>query len=368
MALARRAAASALHRLLRQPAAGRGTGGLQLLAPAGRRTVSKEADTSKIKQLLEEVAAGGIPPEGVAARQAAEAAAEEAALAAEGGIGAKIGNALTLFGLAGSTYFGYYTYKYSAEEMEKTLDELSGQEEVPLWTQGWVAVMEHYVRIRRKVEGWVKDYADPPTDKLLPDIPPNVIYPRLTVVLDLNETLVHSDWTRGRGWKVFKRPGVEDFIRTLAPQVELVMYTDQLSTYAEPILDRIDPNRMIRFRLYRDSTQYHNGRHVRDLSKLNRDLGQIIFITSNPEAYEFQPDNAVQIKPWKLDDGDTVLLDLLPFIELIVKTNVADVRDVMRSYEGQDIPSAFRKRMEELAQRRQQQVKQHRGLLGIQLR
>jgi hypothetical protein len=63
-----------------------------------------------------------------------------------------------------------------------------------------------------------------------------------------------------------------------------------------------------------------------------------------------------------------VLLDLLPFIELIVKTNVADVRDVMRSYEGQDIPSAFRKRMEELAQRRQQQVKQHRGLLGIQLR
>jgi hypothetical protein len=86
------------------------------------------------------VAAGGIPPEGVAARQAAEAAAEEAALAAEGGIGAKIGNALTLFGLAGSTYFGYYTYKYSAEEMEKTLDELSGQEEVPLWTQVGVRV------------------------------------------------------------------------------------------------------------------------------------------------------------------------------------------------------------------------------------
>lgn len=73
-----------------------------------------------------------------------------------------------------------------------------------------------------------------------------------------------------------------------------------------------------------------------------------------------------QIKPWKCDEGDTVLLDLLPFIELIVKTNVADVRAVMKSYEGQDIPTAFRARMEELAQRRRQQ--QPHGFLGIQLR
>jgi hypothetical protein len=25
--------------------------------------------------------------------------------------------------------------------------------------------------------------------------------------------------------------------------------------------------------------QYHNGKHVRDLSKLNRDLGQVLFIS-----------------------------------------------------------------------------------------
>lgn len=49
----------------------------------------------------------------------------------------------------------------------------------------------------------------------------------------------------------------EDFIAKLAPQVELVLYTDQMATYGEPIMDRIDPQRNIRFRLYRDSTQYH---------------------------------------------------------------------------------------------------------------
>ena len=43
---------------------------------------------------------------------------------------------------------------------------------------------------------------------------------------------------------------------------ELVVYTDQLPTYADPILDRLDPNRFIQYRLYRDSTQYINGKHV----------------------------------------------------------------------------------------------------------
>ena len=41
------------------------------------------------------------------------------------------------------------------------------------------------------------------------------------------------------------------------------MYTDQLPTYADPILDRLDPQRFIQYRLYRDSTQYINGKHVR---------------------------------------------------------------------------------------------------------
>jgi acid phosphatase class B len=43
-----------------------------------------------------------------------------------------------------------------------------------------------------------------------------------TLELDLDDTLIHSDWTRGRGWKTFKRPGAEDFIRTMAQYYELV--------------------------------------------------------------------------------------------------------------------------------------------------
>lgn len=50
----------------------------------------------------------------------------------------------------------------------------------------------------------------------------------------------------------------------------------------------------------------------------------------------------VQIKPWKLEDGDHTLLDLMPFLEAIYKANVPDVREVVAAYDGQDIPTAFR--------------------------
>lgn len=50
----------------------------------------------------------------------------------------------------------------------------------------------------------------------------------------------------------------------------------------------------------------------------------------------------MQIKPWKLEDGDHTLLDLMPFLEAVYKANVPDVRDVVAAYEGQDIPTAFR--------------------------
>ena len=50
-----------------------------------------------------------------------------------------------------------------------------------------------------------------------------------TLVLDLDDVLVHSEWTRGRGWRTFKRPGVEDFLKRMAPYYEMVVYTSQAS-------------------------------------------------------------------------------------------------------------------------------------------
>ena len=66
--------------------------------------------------------------------------------------------------------------------------------------------------------------------------------------------------------------------------------------YADPILDRLDPNRYIAYRLYRDSTQYVGGRHCRDLTKLNRDPARVLLVSADPDAYHLQPENAIKVK------------------------------------------------------------------------
>jgi mitochondrial import inner membrane translocase subunit TIM50 len=317
-----------------------------------------------------------IPPEAAAAKTIEGSSAAAAGIEGTAGpllentaVGrafSALGNALFFASVGAASFFGYYTYRYSTDEVDSIVKESKqGLTNSNPATNVWTSVMDWYVEKRRTLESEMKKYADPPSDKLLPDLPPHVRHVK-TLVLDLDGILVHSDWSRGRGWRTFKRPGADDFIRDLAQYFELVVYTSQLPTYADPILDRLDPHRMIQYRLYRDSTQYVDGRHVRDLSKLNRDLKQVLLITSDPEAYALQPDNAIKLPSWKMEEevADTTLLDLLPFLEAIVRTNVRDVRDVVKSYEGQHIPTAFKERMKTVAERQEAKKQHQRGFLG----
>jgi hypothetical protein len=53
-----------------------------------------------------------------------------------------------------------------------------------------------------------------------------------------------------------------------------------------------------------------------DLSKLNRNPAQVIYLSAHALESCLQHANCVQIKPFKLEDKyDTQLLDLIPFLE-----------------------------------------------------
>jgi import inner membrane translocase subunit TIM50 len=84
-------------------------------------------------------------------------------------------------------------------------------------------------------------------------------------------------------------------------------------------------------------------------------LKQVLLITADSDAFALQPENAIKLPKWTTAEtgNDTTLLDLLPFLEAIVRTNVPDLRDVVKSYEGQDIPTAFRERMARVAAQKQ---------------
>ncbi|KAF3520944.1 hypothetical protein DY000_02060688 [Brassica cretica] len=215
--------------------------------------------------------------------------------------------------------------------------------------------IDMYLELREAVEEQVKGFAEPLSEKLLPDMHPaeqNVIH---TLVLDLNETLLYTDWKRERGWRTFKRPGVDAFLEHLSKFYEIVLYSDQMDAYVLPVCEKLDPNYYIRYRLARNATKYENGKRYRDLSKLNRDPKRILYISGNAFDTSLQPENCVPIKPYKLESDDTALVDLIPFLEYVARNNPADIRPVLASYERKDVAKEFLERSIEYQKRMQGQ-------------
>jgi import inner membrane translocase subunit TIM50 len=142
----------------------------------------------------------------------------------------------------------------------------------------------------------------------------------------------------------------------MAQFYEVIVFSDQTSMYVDPIIERLDKNRFLAGRLAREANQYVEGEYLRDLTKLNRDVGTVLYITARPST-SIQQENVVQISPYVVDSEgrtaggvDTTLLDLMPFLESIVRLNVKDVREVLASYKqeqegtGKSIPEIFRSR------------------------
>lgn len=327
----------------------------------GKSNIPLNSETLTGSKLFENAR---LPMEASGSAAASDSAAGALEHSTAGQFFSALGNVLFYGGVGACAFFGYYHYAYNIDQLEHMVNETERPENQFFGSSLWVASLGWYIEKRKLIEAEMKKYADPPSDRLLPDLPPHARHIK-TLVLDLDDLLIHSNWTRGRGWRTLKRPGAEEFIKDMSQYFELVIYTSQLPTYADPILDRLDPQRLVQYRLYRDSTRYVDGKHVRDLSKLNRDLRQVLLLTADSDAYALQPENAIKLEKWTTTKKeDTTLLDLLPFLEAVVRTNVPDVRDVVRSYEGQNIPTAFRERMARVQEAKIKRQQAGRGLLG----
>ncbi|KAJ2657798.1 hypothetical protein GGH99_007047, partial [Coemansia sp. RSA 1285] len=176
---------------------------------------------------------------------------------------------------------------------------------------------------------------------LLPPLT-NKHHGRKCLVLDLDETLVHSSFREveqpdyvvpvvleGQEHNVYvvKRPGVDEFMRIMGQYYEIVVFTASLAMYADPVLDLLDKSKVVHHRLFRESCNLYNGNYVKDLSRLGRDVSHSIIIDNSPASYAFHPNNAIGISTWLNDPMDTELRDLIPF--LIDLTGVDDVSAVL---------------------------------------
>ncbi|KAF5892148.1 CTD small phosphatase-like protein isoform X2 [Clarias magur] len=186
----------------------------------------------------------------------------------------------------------------------------------------------------------------PPEKYLLPEVNIND-YGKKCVVIDLDETLVHSSFKPisnadfivpveidGTVHQVYvlKRPHVDEFLQKMGELFECVLFTASLAKYADPVADLLDQWGVFRVRLFRESCVFHRGNYVKDLSRLGRELRNVIIVDNSPASYIFHPENAVPVQSWFDDMNDTELLDLLPFFEGLSKEE--DVYGVLQNLRG----------------------------------
>lgn len=199
---------------------------------------------------------------------------------------------------------------------------------------------------------------------------------RLTVVLDLDETLVCAYETSslpnivrtqateaGLKWfelectssdkecegkpkinyvTVFERPGLHEFLKELSEFANLVLFTAGLEGYARPLVDKIDVGNRFSLRLYRPSTISTEYReHVKDLLCISKDLSRMVIVDNNPFSFLLQPLNGIPCIPFSAGQPhDIQLLEvILPLLKHLSKQK--DVRPVL--YDRFHMPEWFQK-------------------------
>ncbi|KAK2737755.1 Nuclear envelope morphology protein 1 [Myotisia sp. PD_48] len=217
-------------------------------------------------------------------------------------------------------------------------------------------------------------HAPAPPRPLIPQRQPSYLFgstpshmPQKTLVLDLDETLIHSLSKGGRMssghmvevklastmiatspgspptalgpqhpilYYVHKRPHCDTFLRKVCQWYKLVIFTASVQEYADPVIDWLEQERKyFHGRYYRQHCTIRNGAYIKDLSSVEPDLSKVMILDNSPMSYIFHEDNAIPIEGWINDPTDNDLLHLIPILEAL--QYVTDVRALLALRRGE---------------------------------
>lgn len=171
-----------------------------------------------------------------------------------------------------------------------------------------------------------------------------------TLLLDLDETLVHSDLNGSMHVydiqliiklessnecrvKVSYRPFLQQFLEYASRNFNVVVFTAGLKEYADLILNNLDPlNQFINLRLYRDCCIEFENLFIKDLRILGLDLKDLIMIDNCIFSFSLNLKNGVLVPSYYSDKNDKELLNLIEYLEQL--KSVDDVRNSNEDYFG----------------------------------
>lgn len=232
-------------------------------------------------------------------------------------------------------------FPYSPESVEY---EATIEEEAPIKTE--------IIKRDNMISNTIKSPTS--ASKYIIPVPPR-LYPlsrnpgkkkRKTLILDLDETLIHSlARTSPRIstaqlkmieikinnvstlYYVYKRPCCDYFLKEIANWFDLQIFTASVQEYADPIIDWLESEivtskatplgPLFLKRYYRNDCTYRKGvGYVKDLSKFfpREELKNVLILDNSPVSYAKHERNAVMIEGWINDTSDRDLLNLLPML------------------------------------------------------
>ena len=175
----------------------------------------------------------------------------------------------------------------------------------------------------------------------------------LVVVLDMDECLIHSQFMSrdaakhahqatssnglyswnddtvesflitlpdGSAVKVNQRPHLHEFLKQVSSRYETHLFTAAVPVYADPVLDRLDPDRSIfAKRWYRADCSAvmtpHAPRYAKDLTRLGGNPSRVVLVDNNPDSFRRNPENGILVPSFTHDPNDDSLLEVLGLLE-----------------------------------------------------
>ena len=168
-----------------------------------------------------------------------------------------------------------------------------------------------------------------------------------TLVLDLDETLIHSDLDliyknhiitlyfdsededeKNIPIPLILRPGLFDFLNYAKEKFELIIFTASQKNYADTIIDYIEKEqKYFSLRLYREHCIFIKpGLYIKDLRIFkNRDLKNIVLIDNSIFSFAHQLNNGILVTSFYNDDNDFFLENLKEYLSYCIE-DCNDVR------------------------------------------
>lgn len=190
-----------------------------------------------------------------------------------------------------------------------------------------------YGRVNKRLGSLFTFFSEPAFENLLPPPPPEAYRRPLTLVLTLDDFLIHSSWDTKHGWRTAKRPGLDYFLGYLSQYYEIVIFGSNYQMYSERTVAKLDPLRAyIQYALFREACRYKDGKLIKDLSLLNRDLAKTVTVDVDEDSVVLNKENAIVLKPWDGTPDDT-LVKLIPLLEALATQPIKDVRPFIASFD-----------------------------------